>query len=54
MGVTSWKGEELALVVSRTNKVKATPIPMNIEYIKNPTTKVIVVNSKPSRGEKKR
>lgn len=54
IGVTHWEGGEVASAVSRTNKVKATSIPMNIEYIKNPITKVIVVNSKPSRGEKRR
>lgn len=50
--MTHLKGKELVLVVSRTNKTKATPIPVNIDYIKNPITKVIVVNSKPSRRGK--
>jgi len=52
--LTHWEGETVASVVSTTNRGKATPIPMNMEYIKNPITKVIVVNSKPSRGEKRR
>ena len=39
------EGKPVASAVFTTNKVKAAPILLNMEHIKNPTTKVIVVNS---------
>ena len=39
------EGEPVASAVFTKNKVKAAPIVMNMEHIKNPITKVVVVNS---------